>query len=549
MRGLIVRNAIKVLLVVGAILTVLSILLATLFVSSCVSACSDSPTHDSREVLSFIKDPKVSERDLATFDALRGCIEGMHDAKALSIARNGDDGTGEETHSQLITVDELRQTLEHGTWPGRKAGYGTVDSPHSPQLWVRLAELSEDQIEAATGEDWEVIDFAYPFPHGGAAPVPATRGENDAVRTLLACRTGEDAGLYATVYYWRWADPARFEVRVDEARETYESLSNTDRALGGTTALEGRKFLYDGRNVIVWELGEGDPLRSPEAFAAFAEENARLVDGPVQVSLVRRDTPVVLGWEDFSADYPNDREPELLSLDVGREQLLRSGHRRFADYAPADLLLSAFCSATGEFDASRLSGELAPDGRRNSAARWDKPDYGCLFDPTIEGIVRSRLGCGENQPMICVSKQVSREGAGEDTDLYAWAIVPRGVFPETPNEFCAEVNGLRDEIWDSCVESPVGEQQRNLYLRVIVIDGDSIARRAGEATLPCSFEDLAKSMHEDMGCLDECELDLMLKGESSLRQWHEEWRLNRFDCTPDTVQGTIAETREWRYDL
>ena len=151
--------------------------------------------------------------------------------------------------------------------------------------------------------------------------------------------------------------------------------------------------------------------------------------------------------------------------------------------------------------------------------------------------------------MICVSKLNSRGQKDEDTDLYAWVIVPRGVFAATPNEFCSEVNGLRDEIWETCVDSPVGEQQRNLYLQVVVIDGESIVHDTGDGTLPCSFGELEQAMRQDMGCLDEYAFDVMLETESSLRQWHEEWRLNRFDSTPDKVQGTIARSREWKYDL
>ena len=543
------NKVLKVLVIIGIISMVLSVVFGTLLVSSCVSSCSDSPTHDSQEIRSFIKDPKVSQRDLATFDALRGCIESMHDWKALSIARNGDDGTGEETHRRLMTVDELRQALERGTWPGKGSGYETVDSPHSPQLWVRLAELSEDQIEEATSEDWEVVDFAYPFPHGGAAPVPATRGENDVVRTLLVCRSGEDEGLYATVYYWRWADPARFEVRIDEARENRDAMTSAVQALEESAALGGRQFLYDGGSLVVWEQGEYDSLRDPETFAEFANECVRLLGDSARISLVKRDTPVTLGWNKFSADYPNNREPESLSLDEAAEQLLLSGRRRFVDCADADILLSAFCSKRGDCDASTLDGELAPNDGRTSIVRWDKPDYGCLFDSDIENIVWDRLGSGQIQQIICVSKLNSRGQKDEDTDLYAWVIVPRGVFAETPREFCTEVNGLRDEIWETCVDSPVGEQQRNLYLQVVVIDGESIVHDTGDGTLPCSFGELEQAMRQDMGCLDEYEFDVMLETESSLRQWHEEWRLNRFDSTPDKVQGTIARSREWKYDL
>lgn len=149
--------------------------------------------------------------------------------------------------------------------------------------------------------------------------------------------------------------------------------------------------------------------------------------------------------------------------------------------------------------------------------------------------------------MIAVSSLVSRGEKDEDTDLYAWVIVPRGVFSETPDAFCSEVNGLRDELWDVAVGSPKGEQQRNLFLRVAVIDGDSIASIPDKGSLTCTFGELVQAMHEDMGCLDEYEFEVMLSGEASLRQWHEEWRLNRFDCERDKVQGTIARSRAWRY--
>ncbi len=540
-------KVIKVLLVFAAFSAIVSALFAALVVSSCVSSCSDSPTHDSRQVRTFINDSKVTERDLATFDALRGCIESMHDTLALNIARNGDDGTGEETHRKLITVDELRSALEGGTWPGKTSGYGTTESSHNPQLWVRIAELSEDQIEKATGEDWEVVDFAYPFPHGGSVPVPATRGENDRARTLLVCRSGSDAGLYATVYYWRWADPARFEACVDEAREAHEALASAYHALGKTAALEGRPFLYDGSSVTIWELEGDDPLRDPDDFVAFANDGARLLDGYTGFKLVRHDTPIAIGWEDYSADHPNDHGIEFLTFDEAKDLLLLSRPHRIFDCAPADVLLSASCSAQDACDTSRLSGELAPDGARQHAFFWDKPGYGCTFDATLEEIARRRLGCSDDQPMIAVSSTVSRGEEGEDTELRAWVIAPRGVFSETPDAFCSEVNGLRDELWNVAVGSPKGEQSRDLYLKVVVVDEDGIVSQSDEGGMPLTLDELAKAMRADMGCLDQYDFEVLLFGESSLRQWHEEWRLNRFDCERDSVQGSIARSREWRY--
>lgn len=536
-------KVLKVLAVMGLTAIIFGIAVIALVASS----CSDSPTHDSREVRAFINDPKVTDRDLATFDALRGCIESMHDTLALNIARNGDDGTGEETHRKLITVDELSQELEHGSWPGKKSGFGTTSTSHNPQLWVRIAELSEDQIEKATGEDWQVVDFAYPFPHGGAAPVPATRDENDKVRTLLVCRSGNDAGLYATVRYWRWAYPAHFEVCVDEARAGHVALVKTRQTLGAASALEGRQFLYDGANVAIWELEGDDPLHDPAAFVGLINECAPLLDSSATFSLVRHDTPVALRWNDYSPDYPNKREVESLSFEEGQDQLLYSHGHRYFDCAEADVLLSAHCGPQDTCNESKLSGELAPAGARRTEVRWDRPSYGCLFDDTLEELARKRLGCSDEQPMIAVSSLVSRGEKSEDTDLYAWVIVPRGAFSETPEAFCSEVNGLRDELWNVAVDSPKGEQKRNLYLRVVVIDGEGIVRKTDEGGIPCSFVELAQAMHADMGCLDEYEFEVMLTGESSLRQWHEEWRLNRFDCERDNVQGTLAQSRAWRY--
>ena len=536
-------KVLKVLAVIG----LASILITIAVIVSFVSSCSDSPTHDSRDVRSFIEDRKVTERDLATFDALRGCIENMHDTLALNIARNGDDGTGEETHRQLMTVDELRQSLQSGTWPGKKSGFGTTDSPHNPQLWVRLAELSEDQIETAMGENWEIVDFAYPFPHGGSVPAPATRGENDVVRTLLVCRSGTDTGLYATVRYWRWANPARFEIGVDEARAEQEAREHAYHALDGVSALAGRRFLYDGSNVVIWELETDDPLRDPEAFTQAAGDVVNALDGSATISLVRHDTPVAIGWEGYSADYPNDHDTELLSFEEGRETLLHSGYRRVLDQAPEDVLLSAHCSKNAGSNAVGLHGALASDDWSQDGVRWDKPSYGCLFDADLEKIARAQLGYGAEKPMIAVSTLVSRGDASENTDLYAWVIVPRGAFPEAPDAFCSAVDGIRDELWDVAVGSPEGEQQRNLYLQVVVVDGESIAKTAGEGTIPSTFDELARSLHEDMGSMDQYELEVMLEGEASLRQWHEQWRLNRFDCEPGDVKGALASTREWHY--
>ena len=121
------------------------------------------------------------------------------------------------------------------------------------------------------------------------------------------------------------------------------------------------------------------------------------------------------------------------------------------------------------------------------------------------------------------------------------------MFSETPDAFCSEVNGLRDELWNVAVGSPKGEQSRDLYLKVVVVDEDGIVSQSDEDGMPLTLDELAKAMRADMGCLDQYDFEVLLFGESSLRQWHEEWRLNRFDCERDSVQGSIARSREWRY--
>ena len=167
--------------------------------ASCASSCSDSPIGDSREAAAFIASLDATSRDLGTFDALRGCFESLHESLAVH------DQAGLGSTERLLSVDELRSQIALGEWPSDDGG------ALSPRVWVRIAELSQDYLEEKTGEQWEVVDFAYAFPNNGPIPIPPTRDENSHTSTLLLCTDGADEGTFAYVMYYRWRSPALFE--------------------------------------------------------------------------------------------------------------------------------------------------------------------------------------------------------------------------------------------------------------------------------------------------------------------------------------------------
>ena len=565
-----------VMLAVNALIISLSIVAVVVGAVACSASCSDAPTHDARADSDFIRDKKATDRDLVTFDALRGSIEALHDEIALDIARNGDDGTGEETHKQLITVDELRSLVGHGTWPDKSAGYNTVDSARNPQLWIRIAELSEDHIEEATDEDWAIVDFAYPFSSGSSAvPVPYTRDETDHTTTVLVCRNGEDEGLYAKVYYWRWENPARFEVAIDEARNTYAERVAASDAYETSGLLGGRRFILELGELYVWAQGPDDPLLEADAFVEFANSLASVEDTYLRVNLLAADTPTMLGFTPYSGTYPNKRASQSTTFEACRDAIHKGNHLCFLDSTPADVLYTVYRSQDRACTVDDLGGTYAPGISYHVSDKWQQPDYGSVMSDELAKLVfEAWPDMSEDQLIPILHEEYRAEG---ELTYRVWLIMPRGALPETPQEYCAAVNAVRDHLWEMLFPGIEGEERHSLYVHVFVIDEESIREEivledgmpgaegedatnedegegeTAESFEPAiseqrrSFQELSDAARTDVGGLQRFKFDVLLGGEASATQWSEEWRLNRFDCTPDEVGGSIARTRAWRF--
>lgn len=527
---------------VNAVIALISLSLLSLGVASCVGSCSDSPVGDSREVTAFISDRKATDRDLEVFDALRGCVEAVHDARARTMSSSNP--TDDEEPASLISVDELRAVVAAGTWPDESAGYGDVDDPRSPQLWVRIAELSQDYLEEETGETWDVVDFSYPFPDNGPIPAPPKRTETSSIHTRLVCRSGQDAGLFADVTYWRWEQPARFEERVAEAREQRDGILTSLQALETHNDLAGRQFLYSGRDLYVWDQGENDPLRDPDAFVAFVNSVGDTLGAYTSVTLLMGDTPVMLAYNPLSYDYPNTRETQLVSLDTCRAMLTSGGTAFSLDYATADVLLSAYWSKDSPCELDGLRGTLAPDTSLGYKDRWMAPDEASVDDAVADAALPYLQIAGPDEVLaLSQRKEKAHETSGDGT-MWAWVIVPRGALPEDSDGFCTAANELRDGLWQE-LATTLGpdDWHRSLYLRLYVIDTETITRDGD----PRTFAELCTDAQQDPTCLDSYTFDVLLYGDPYISHWPDDDEPHRNDIAPNDVGGSVSHSREWRY--
>lgn len=333
----------------------------TVGLASCAGSLSDPPIGDSPETTAFIEDKRANDYDRITIDALRGVLDSLYMSKL---------GPGE----QPMPIDTIRNRVAQGAWPDRLHAFGDITSSTNPQLWVRLAELADQWLTKETGEYWEVVDFAYPFPNNGPIPVPPTRDEGDAVTTRLVCTEGEDKGLYVRVYYYRWQRPASFECDLEYARaERQEQMALLEemRALDDCV---GRQILLDGNDLFLWETGEDDPLRDPDRFCAFASAQRERLGDYAQVTLLAADAPVRLYYSALSYDYPYEREDALPSLEEGQEMLLGGDYTWHVSNAFTDELLSINLRDDEAVTIDRLSGTLVEEGPDSSPDSVDEPD-------------------------------------------------------------------------------------------------------------------------------------------------------------------------------
>lgn len=168
-----------------------------------LAGCSDTKVHDLPQAEAILAEEGVSEDDIRMAEALRGSIEAVREERAGSAP---------------TTVDEYIGSLREGRWPGKGDGWPSEGADSNPKLWIRLARFAERWTEDATGEDWDVLELAYPFPYG--TPIPTGRDEDTAVTAVLICNSAGHGGCVVMTRYYRWAAEPRmgFDGTPDEAK-------------------------------------------------------------------------------------------------------------------------------------------------------------------------------------------------------------------------------------------------------------------------------------------------------------------------------------------
>ena len=500
----------------------------TLGLSSCMHSCSDNPIGDSRENAAFISDRMASEHDLEVFDALRGSFEALHKQMVRWEATEG---------AALLPVDDLREQIAAGTWPKDEG------EALSPQVWVRIAELSESWLEEQTGEGWQVMDFSYPFPDNGGMPVPVKRDESDCCVTQLLCTEGDDEGLYTTVNYYRWARDAYFAAEhLDSNRSDAVKRTELYDQIADTGLVGNRRFLIAEDNVYIWSEGEDDALRDKGSFLTMATELSELLGDYDYVVLLEPDTPVMVGYDTFSHNYPNRRSPEELSFDKARELLLRAGRARTFDHATGDILYS-ICRRGGDeaIDEENLTGTLSDEGSEFVRQVWRAPEEGAATDDELADLAAATLGT--SQENLIVASQYDR-GTNWGDGLTVWLYTPRGALPETPDAFCTAMDELRDAMWEQVPSTEKGGGRKSLYVHVFEFDDATLVDESGES---CSFAQLRGRCQSDPTAIGAYKPDLLLGYMISATQWPEDEEWHPIDCSPSEVDGSIAQSRAWRY--
>ncbi len=537
------HTVLKVLLAILALYLVANLALAALGATalslglvSCMASCSDSPIGDTKEATAFISDTRTNDRDLATFDALRGCIDSVHDKRERYA----------EDYTALISVDEYRAQVAAGTWPDASAGYGDVTDANNPQLWVRIAELAQDLVQMRTDERWDVVDIAYPFPDNGPIPAPATRGEDDNVKVLLVCRSGADEGLFATVDYWRWKQPAIFTDHIDEARQARQEALDHIAALQHGGLVADRDFLLAGSQLFIWaqadeEGNTTDPLCDPQAFTDLVNAYGSEWGGYADVTLLAPDTPPALDYSPLSTDYPNERETRFVSLETC-QAALASGRSFFrVDHAEGDALLTGYCTNDRPCTVESLRGALLPGSQDGYLDTWFRPTDDAAFDDALLGVVQQSLGASDEQIIALSALEQNERG---DAFLRASVIVERGLMPETPEEFCAASNRLLDDVCAALAPQVSDGAESSLYLHIYVAENDSVTHNGK----PSTFAELREAAQTDVMSLDSYSFVVALGSYPSCSLWADSTEPIRYDCDPYQVDGTIARSREWRYD-
>ncbi len=544
------KVAVSVAAVIGVLILVATIVGLVLLISSfnsCVAAFSDEPIGDSRETKAFIESSTVTARDLEIFDALRGSFESIYASRNSELAV----ATKSEQEAARRAVSDYRAQLETGRWPsGAKAAFSGPDFPTSPQLWVRIAELSQDYLQDKTGETWRVVDFAYPFPNNGPIPVPPRRDAEDCTQTVLLCESGPDAGLCVSVSYYRWTSPAVFKDDLENVRKTASEIKQRVGEFEASGLMEGRTFMLanGGFDVFVWSRGSEDPLRDAPTFQQFASALFNFMGrtSSVEVHLLETGTPCVLQWR-FYHEYPNSIPAQWFTVGGAQEALAGSYSLDF-EYAPDDCLYRLMLYRDG--GQSQLSGALVPSELRYP---WGAPQEGSVYDGALAALVASFCGVAESD-VIALSYDKSSPGASAggtssggsrgDKELAVRVVVPRGALPETPDAFAAAVEDLSRVLWNHCFQHAGSSANRTLRLRVYVVDPEDIA--TADTTL--SFADMHAMAQSNPASLGACTPRVRLVVWNSVSAWKGETEPGELDWQIDLrqdVDGSVCRSREW----
>ena len=540
---------------VGPILGVVGIAVAVAFMAtvvvltvglfnSCSQILSDAPTHDSAEDKAFIYDTAVTERDLETFDALRGSFESMKYNEGL--------GTGNEDarHRRLAEaqaiVDDYRAQLEKGSWPTGDGAFSSGDSYTSPQLWVRVAQLAQDRLEQETGESWRVLNVRFPFIDTGPIPKIEHHDENSFFEVSLVCENGADKGLETSVSYYRWADSAYFVSHVDESRAALDEQQRSLEAIEASGLLDGRPCaLTDRGGLFVWTRGADDPLRDEGALTQLLYDVADVTGLDfVDISLLEPDAPLVVS-ETFRSKYGNELDPELLDSTSARERLLVVT-RDDVHAAPADMLRSQFLSLNAEGDASKdhlstPSGTLVPNDTEDGG-RWCALDDESAYDEELVAFAAQHLGQAEEN--IVAFSAYGPTGSSSDARK-VYLLLPQGAFPTRFGETQDAVLDLQHALWQHYCKDKTEFDEAILFLDVYVVDEQSIEGAGG----PVDFAGLRQAAMEDPQSMNAYKVSLLLHADFSGHGagTHEDAGSWSTDFDMD-LHGTAPNSREWFVD-
>ena len=188
-----------------------------------------------------------------------------------------------------------------------------------------------------------------------------------------------------------------------------------------------------------------------------------------------------------------------------------------------------------------LRGALLPGSQDGYLDTWFRPTDDAVFDDALLGVIQQSLGA-PNEQIIALSALEQNERG--DTFLRASVIVERGLMPETPEEFCAASNRLLDDVWAALAPQVSDGAESSLYLHIYVAENDSVTHNGK----PSTFAELREAAQTDVMSLDSYSFVVALGSYPSCSLWPDSTELIRYDCDPYQVDGTIARSREWRYD-